>query len=287
MRVLVLGASGMLGTDLVRILRDRDHDVTPFTSKDLDLTNHKAVRDCGALSKKRHDWVVNCAAYTAVDQAELEPELAWDVNEEGVLNLAEKLENGPRLIHISTDFVFDGSKTTPYTEEDEPNPISIYGQTKLGGERYVEAMIDDAVILRTSWLYGPNGKSFPKTMINAYEAGKTLRVVSDKVGCPTYTKDLAMAITEAIEMNIPGGIYHAAGPDAQSWHDFAELTLSTWRGEPVSIEPIPTSAYPTPAQRPNYSVLDTGKLAALGISPWRSTAECLKDFCQDLKAQGL
>lgn len=284
MKVLVLGATGMLGSDVVATLRQRGHSVTPFSSKDLDLVNQKAVRDCGALSKKRHDWVVNCAAYTAVDKAESEPELAWDVNEEGVLNLTEKLENGPRVIHISTDFVFDGTKNSPYIETDDVNPLGVYGQTKLGGERYMEAMVDDAVIFRTSWLYGANGKSFPRTMIQLYDSGKKPKVVNDQIGCPTYTLDLAVAIAEAIEKNLEGGIYHASGKDDMSWHDFAEKALTVWTGQAVELEAIPTSEYPTPAKRPPYSVLDTHKLKGVGISPWRSTEECLADFCEKLRA---
>lgn len=279
MRILVLGATGMLGTDVVQVFRDAGHDVTAFSSKDLDIVDHKAVRDCAALSKKRHDWVINCAAYTAVDQAESEPEHAWDINEEGVLNLTEKLMSGPRLIHISTDFVFDGTKAEPYTETDEVNPLGVYGMTKLGGERYVEAMLDDGIIFRTSWLFGPNGKSFPRTMIQLFDAGKKLRIVDDQFGCPTYTMDLAMACLQAVERNLPAGIYHAAGKDPMSWHQFAELTLSTWTGQPVTLEAIPTSEYPTLAKRPAYSVLNTDKLKSQGISPWRPTEECLTDFC--------
>ena len=273
----------MLGTDLVVVLRDRGHEVTAFSSKDLDLTDHRAVQECPALSKKRHDWVINCAAYTAVDKAEEEPEKAWDLNEEGALNLGERLENGPRLIHISTDFVFDGTKRTPYLETDEPNPLCTYGQTKLGGERYIEAMTEDAMIFRTSWLYGVHGKCFPKTMITAYEAGKTLRVVNDQIGCPTYTVDLAIACAEAIEQRLETGIYHACGADPMSWHDFAEMTLKLWTGKDIPIEGIPTSEYPTPAHRPHYSVLDTNKLKNEGISPWRKTLVCLQEYCNQLE----
>jgi dTDP-4-dehydrorhamnose reductase len=281
--VLVLGATGMLGSDLVKVLTSRNHAVTAFSSKDLDLTNHRAVQECPALSKKKHDWVINCAAYTAVDKAEEEPELAWDINEEGALNLAERLENGPRLLHLSTDFVFDGTKGEPYVETDEPNPLGTYGQTKLGGERYIEALTQDAVIFRTSWLYGANGKSFPKTIIKAHEAGKAMRVVNDQIGCPTYTVDLATACTEAVETGLTTGIYHAVGNEPMSWYQFAEKTLAVWKGKKISIEGIPTSEYPTLAKRPAYSVLDTRKLTGAAISPWRDTTICLQEFCSRLK----
>jgi dTDP-4-dehydrorhamnose reductase len=282
-RVLVLGATGMLGRDLCEVLTASNHAVTAYGSKDLDLTSERAILDCLALSKKQHDWVINCAAYTAVDQAESEPEKAWDLNEEAVLNLAMKLENGPRLLHISTDFVFDGTKRTPYAEEDETNPLGTYGQTKLGGEHYAEAMLEDAIIFRTSWLYGPHGKSFPRTMVQLHRAGKQLRVVSDQIGCPTYTVDLASAIAQAITQNLAGGVYHAAGKDAMTWHAFAEKIISLDKKKPVSLEAIPTSEYPTPAKRPQYSVLSTAKLANERISPWRDTETCLRDFLERLE----
>ena len=277
--MLVLGATGMLGSDIVKVLRARNHKVTAFDSKDLDITDERAVQESPALSKKNHEWIINCAAYTAVDKAEEEPELARDVNEEGVFNLAARLAHGPRFLHFSTDFVFDGTKGTPYNETDEINPLGAYGRSKAEGERYAEAMTENTIILRTSWLYGAKGNSFPRTMIQAHEAGKPLRVVNDQVGCPTYTVDLATACAEAIEKHLAGGIYHACGQEAMNWHDFAEATLQSWTGSLVTIEGIPTSEYPTPAQRPAYSVLDTTKLCKAGISPWRSTLECLADFC--------
>jgi dTDP-4-dehydrorhamnose reductase len=273
----------MLGVDMVRVLRSRGHKVTAFSSKDLDITDEIAVRESPALSRKNHEWVINCAAYTNVDGAESEPEVARDVNEEGVFNLAARLERMPRLLHFSTDFVFDGSSKTPYNERNEPNPVGEYGKSKLSGERYAEAMTENAVIFRTSWLYGINGKCFPKTMINAHEAGKSLRVVNDQIGCPTYAVDLANAAGEAIEKHLEGGIYHACGNKPMSWHDFAEKTLKAWTGAEISIEGIPTSAYPTPAERPAYSVLDTSKLAKAGISPWRDTETCLQEFCREFK----
>lgn len=283
MRVLVLGATGMLGSDVVKVLRARNHKVTAFDSKDLDITDERAVQESPALSKKNHEWIINCSAYTGVDKAEEEPELARDVNEEGVFNLAARLAHGPRFLHFSTDFVFDGTKRTPYVETDEINPLGAYGRSKAEGERYAEAMTENTIILRTSWLYGANGKSFPRTMILAHEAGKQLRVVNDQVGCPTFTVDLATACAEAIEKHLAGGIYHACGTEAMNWHDFAEATLHAWTGNPVTIEGIPTSEYPTPAERPAYSVLDTTKLTKAGISPWRSTSECLADFCDALR----
>lgn len=286
MRVTVLGANGMLGSDVVKVLEALGHEVKPLTRKDVDLTDPRTINDCRWLAKKNADWVVNCTAYTAVDKAEEEPEIAFDVNEEGVLNLCGKLSGGPRLIHISTDFVFDGSATAPYIETDETNPLGVYGQSKLAGEHYAEAMLDDPIIFRTSWLFGPAGKSFPLTMINAHNAGRTLRVVGDQVGCPTYTVDLATAIASAIEERLAPGVYHACGTEAMSWHEFAERTLSNYKGEAVTLEKISTAEYPTPAKRPAYSVMSNEKLSAAGINPWRPVDSAVEEFVERLRRMG-
>ena len=286
MKVAVLGSSGMLGTDVVKVLEALGHEVKALTSKDVDLTKPATINDCKWLAKKNADWVVNCAAYTAVDQSEEEPEIAFDVNEEGVLNLCGKLNGGPRLLHISTDFVFDGTSSQPYIETDETNPLGVYGQSKLAGEHYAEAMLDDPVIFRTSWLFGPRGKSFPLTMINAHNSGKKLRVVSDQTGCPTYTVDLATAIASAIENKLESGIYHACGNDSMTWHEFAERVLTIYKGETVSIEKIGTTDYPTPAKRPAYSVMSNAKIIAAGINPWRSTNSAIEEFVERARRAG-
>lgn len=286
MKVTVLGSNGMLGTDVVKVLEALGHEVKPLTRSDVDLTKPATINDCRWLAKKNADWVVNCTAYTAVDKAEEEPEIAFDVNEEGVLNLCGKLNGGPRLIHISTDFVFDGTATTPYVETDETNPLGVYGQSKLAGEHYAEAMLDDPLIFRTSWLFGPAGKSFPLTMINAHNAGRQLRVIGDQFGCPTYTVDLATAIASAIETNLESGIYHACGSDAMSWHEFAERVLSVYKDEPISIEKIGTADYPTPAKRPAFSVMSNAKLNTAGINPWRPVGSAVEEFVERLKRSG-
>jgi dTDP-4-dehydrorhamnose reductase len=286
MKVTVLGSSGMLGTDVVKVLEALGHEVKALTSKDVDLTKPATINDCKWLAKKNADWVVNCAAYTAVDQSEEEPEIAFDVNEEGVLNLCGKLNGGPRLLHISTDFVFDGTSNQPYVETDETNPLGVYGQSKLAGEHYAEAMLDDPIIFRTSWLFGPRGKSFPLTMINAHNSGKKLRVVSDQTGCPTYTVDLATAIASAIENKLESGIYHACGSDSMTWHEFAERVLTIYKGETVSIEKIGTTDYPTPAKRPAYSVMSNAKIIAAGINPWRSTNSAIEEFVERARRAG-
>ncbi|HLO99805.1 MAG TPA: dTDP-4-dehydrorhamnose reductase [Fimbriimonas sp.] len=279
MKVTVLGATGLLGTDLAALLRNRGHEVIALSSKDLDISDHQAVMQHPGLAKKNAHWVINCAAYTKVDLAESEPELARDVNEEGVLNLCERLQNGPRLLHVSTDFVFDGLKPTPYVETDATNPLGIYGQTKLQGEHYAEAMLDDAIIFRTSWLWGSHGQCFPKTMIHLWESGRDFGVVNDQFGCPTHTLDLSTAIVEATERKIEGGIYHAAGHQRMSWHGFAEMVLTFHAGKFVSVRELTTAEYPTAATRPANSVLSTEKLDALGIMPWEPvSAERVRDL---------
>lgn len=275
----------MLGSDVVAELKRRGHGAMTPSSAELDIANPESVAQIatGAFGKDIR-WCINCAAYTAVDLAETESDRAMELNALGPGYLANVcMMAGVRLIHISTDFVFDGSKTEPYTETDRTNPLGVYGQSKLDGERSVMAN-GSSVVVRTSWLYGPNGKSFPRTMIGAYLAGKSLRVVADQTGCPTYTADLARTLVDMAEKEIMPGIYHATGEDEMTWHGFAKLAIEAYCSEvlkesrDVEIEPIPTEAYPTPAQRPKYSVLSNAKLREHGIAPMRGVGECLREF---------
>ncbi len=289
---LVIGGGGMLGTDVVAELKARGHTVFSPSAKELDITNPESVAliATGAFGPDVR-WCINCAAYTAVDLAESESDQAMAVNAVAPGYLANVcLIAGIRLIHISTDFVFDGEKSEPYLETDKANPLGVYGQSKLLGEQSVMAANGSSVVVRTSWLYGPNGKSFPRTMINAYLAGKQLRVVADQTGCPTYTGDLARALADMAEKEAMPGIYHATGVDAMTWHGFAKLAIKAYCQEvlketrEVEIEPIPTEAYPTPARRPKYSVLSNAKLHEQGIAPMRAVDECLREFVRRLEA---
>jgi len=283
MKVLVIGASGMLGSDVVSELQQRGHEVASPRSKELDITNLEHVAGI-ALSHGTYDWCINCGAYTAVDKAESEVQLATELNELGPAYLANACSMaGAKLIHISTDFVFDGESTTPYETDAPTNPLGVYGRTKRDGELAVLAANPNALIVRTSWLYGPNGKCFPKTMIAAWEAGKTLRVVSDQIGCPTSTGDLARVLVDMIEANIYPGIYHACGPTVTNWHQFAIDAINKWKSSKgddrtVEVEAILTDAYPTPARRPKYSVLACETLWDLWIKPMRPLDEALADF---------
>ncbi|HTQ12084.1 MAG TPA: dTDP-4-dehydrorhamnose reductase [Fimbriimonadaceae bacterium] len=292
MRILVLGGSGMLGTDLVSEVRSRRHEVVaPATPEDLDITDPSAMARLGSGELGQFDWVLNCAAYTAVDKAESEVREATEINVLGPGYLAEAVKGiGAKLIHISTDFVFDGRATEPYAEDAPTNPLGVYGRTKRDGEEAVLDANPNALVVRTAWLYGPNGASFPRTMILAMEAGKNLRVVADQTGCPTYTADLARVLLDLVERNAFPGIYHAGGPEAMTWHEFATRAIRAWTksGAPTPrygtvIEPIKTEDWPTPAARPKYSVLGMAKLEALGIEPMRPVDDALAEFCSRLK----
>jgi dTDP-4-dehydrorhamnose reductase len=288
MKLLVIGGSGMLGTDLCAEAASRGLEVFAPSSTELDITNLEHTASI-ALDPGWFDWCVNCAAYTAVDKAESEREQAVELNTLAPGYLAGACSMaGIKLIHISTDFVFDGSATSPYAENAPTRPLGVYGESKRQGELSVLSGHSNASIVRTSWLYGARGRCFPKTMISAWEAGKALRVISDQTGCPTYTVDLARVLLDMIEKNARPDIYHACGPTVTTWHGFAVDAITAWRDltgsdRSVEVEPIPTEAYPTPARRPKYSVLSCERLAALGIEPMRPLGEALADFVGKLQ----
>jgi dTDP-4-dehydrorhamnose reductase len=224
-----------------------------------------------------------------VDKAEAESDAATLVNGIAPGYVAQACAMaGIRLIHISTDFVFDGEATSPYLEGAPTNPMGAYGRTKLQGEDAVLINCREAIVARTAWLYGPNGNSFPKTMIRAWLAGKSLKVVADQIGTPTYTGDLARVLIDLAENGAEGGIYHTAGPDITNWHGFATRAIEIYSREVlekeanVEIEPIKTEDWPTPAKRPKYSALSFEKVGALGIEPMRSVDEALTEFVKRL-----
>lgn len=272
----------MLGYDLITELRDRGHEVNAPSSTEINLT---LASDLDRIRKEgvgHFDWIVNCAAYTNVDEAENHRMAAMKINAVAAGGLAVVAgEIGARLLHISTDFVFDGKASTPYREEDAANPINSYGQSKLMGEENVLNHASDALIVRTSWLYGLRGKCFPKTMIRLFEQGKQLRVVADQTGCPTFTPELAGTLTDLLEQNA-SGIYHACGPNAVSWHQFAQMTLEAWcveHGKSVpEILAVTSDEFATAATRPAYSVLATEKILSLGIAPMEECKTSLLRF---------
>lgn len=275
----------MLGHDVLPELRARGWEPVALDLADLDLTDPAAVARLSSGEFGRDvTWCVNCAAYTAVDRAEEEKDAAHAVNALAAGYVAQACAlAGVRVLHMSTDFVFDGEASEPYTETAAPNPLGTYGRTKLEGEEAVLAGGRAAIVVRTAWLYGPGGKCFPKTIAAAWDAGEPLRVVGDQIGNPTYTRDLARVLADLIEKGPPGGVYHAAGPDAMSWHAFSRLSLRVYAErsgnvKPIEIEEIRTSDRPTPARRPKYSALSFAKCASLGIAPMRPTAAALREF---------
>jgi len=289
MRIFVVGGSGMLGGDVVSETRRRGHYVEAPVHSDFDLTEPESVATLPGRGP--YDWVVNCAAYTAVDRAESEADGAGALQRLGPRYLAMACAlTGSRLLHVSTDYVFDGAKGLPYTEEDPTNPIQVYGLTKRDGEENVLSAGARAVVVRTAWLYGPHGRCFPRSIIDAWVAGKSLRVVADQVGSPTYTPELARSMIDLLERNPAEGIYHAAGPEAMSWHEFAVRAVTAYATatadeRPIDIAAIPTAEWPTPAKRPRETVLDSRMLASMGIPPMESVDLSLAKFAAALATE--
>lgn len=274
MVVLVTGASGQLGQALQAIAPNYPQISFHFAgSAQADITNRQQI--ISLFENIKPQYCVNAAAYTAVDKAESEQQRARDVNVLGVRNLAEACSTtGSTLIHISTDFVFDGQKKTPYTEEDATNPQGAYGQTKLEGEQALTALLPEHYIIRTSWLYSAYGNNFMKTMLRLGSERPSIGVVNDQTGTPTYAPDLAKAVISIIQSGAKAyGIYHYSNEGQATWYEFAKAIFEA-NGIAIELNPIPTSAYPTPAQRPAYSVLDKTKIKrtfGLAIPHWHQS----------------
>lgn len=259
-QVLVTGANGQLGKSIKRISPNFKPLKFVFTDvADLDITNSEEVNTF--FESNALDYCINCAAYTEVDKAEEEAEKVYSINATAVKNLAEACQKtGAVLIHISTDFVFDGTKRTPYTEEDMPNPLSVYGKSKLKGEEHVQESCDRHFIVRTSWLYSEYGNNFVKKMLRLAETRKQISVVNDQIGSPTYAGDLAEFILKVISSESTAyGLYHYSNLGAISWYDFA-VEIFRQHQKNVHVVPIPTRAYPTLANRPAFSVMDLSRV---------------------------
>ncbi|WP_273476809.1 dTDP-4-dehydrorhamnose reductase [Methanobrevibacter woesei] len=278
MKVLITGSNGMLGHDLIDVL-DGKHELIKTTSKSLDITDEDKVKEY--IVNENPDIVINSAAYTDVDGCETNEEIAYKVNGEGVKNLALacKVVDCP-LLHISTDYVFNGENNKPWMEDDEVGPISIYGKSKLQGEEAIESILDKFFIIRTSWLYGINGGNFPKTMLELAKTHDTLTVVTDEIGTPTYTLDLAQAIAELIETEYYG-IYHITNSDYCSWFDFAKYIFEV-KNINVNVVPVTAEEFARPASRPHYSVLNNSNWVNNGFKPLRSYKEAIKDYLKHL-----
>ncbi|VEI72564.1 dTDP-4-dehydrorhamnose reductase [Serratia rubidaea] len=268
MKVLLTGSKGQLGS----CFQDRlpqGWEVWATDSDQLDITDSAKVSE--AVLRFRPDMIVNAAAYTAVDKAESEHELAALINEIGPRNLAfAAKEVGARLVHVSTDYVFDGTATSPYLESVETNPLSVYGKTKLAGEQAVIDVLPEAIIIRTAWVYSEYGNNFVKTMLRLGQERDSLGVVSDQYGCPTYAGDIAAAIIELLKKNAKGGVYHYCGSEEMSWFDFAKQIFALANEtqlleKDVVVNSIGTKDFKTLAVRPQYSVLSNEKIAKIGV----------------------
>ena len=283
MVVLVTGANGQLGQAIQFVAGNYPNIHFVFcSSSDLDITNKE---NCDSVfNKEKPDFCINAAAYTAVDKAESEPEQAELINVIGAKNLAEACKNfNAKLIHISTDFVFDGSKNSPYNETDLPNPKGVYGQTKLDGEIAIQEVFEAYFIIRTSWVYSQFGNNFMKTMLRLASERSSLSVVNDQIGTPTNAVDLAEClvtiITEHSKLNTEHyGIYNFSNEGQCSWFDFAKKIFEINQVK-IDVTPIPTTQFPTPAERPKYSVLDKTKIKTvfgIDIKSWEQSIEIYK-----------
>ncbi len=252
MRTLIVGARGMLGSMLVKVLED--WQPIGWDKEELDITDADQVRE--VLKELQPKVVINAAAYTDVDGAETNRDLAFSVNEGGVKNLAEVAkEIDALLVHYSTDYVFPGDKAGGYTESDSPGPaINVYGESKLAGERALIGIKPKFILQRSAWLYGPNGKNFVQTMLDLAKKTPSLSVVSDQHGSPTYTKDVAIATKTLIEENYPSGIYHTVNSGQATWFDFAQKIFE-YSDQTADVKPTTSAEFPRPAKRPAYSVL--------------------------------
>lgn len=266
MRVLITGAAGMLGLDVRRAAEDAGHEAVSLARAQLDVTDRGAVAD--AVAGAGADAVINCAGWTNVDGAESEPEQAAAVNGAGAGHVAEAAAAaGAWLVHVSTDYVFSGDKAGPYVESDPVGPVSAYGRSKLDGEQAVAAAAPGGhAIVRTAWLFGAGGRCFPKTILRAASERPELTVVSDQIGCPTFTGHLAEALVTLAVQHTPG-VLHVAGGGQCSWHEFAVAIVAAG-GLGCPVRPISSDQYPTPARRPPNSVL-VSERGAPALPDWR------------------
>jgi len=277
LKILVTGASGQLGKELAQLPRQTDIEIIGLTREQLDITDLVVCRK--VLDEYRPNAVIHCAAYTAVDQAEAEPDLAFSVNAAGTRNLAVAAEEiGAKFLYISTDYVFDGRGTTPYIEYDAPNPQTVYGKSKFAGEQLVQTLNSRYFIVRTAWIYGKHGNNFVETMLKLAGEKDELKVVRDQIGSPTYALDLAYFLIDLVRTDYYG-TYHVSNTGSCSWYEFASAIFRE-AGITIKLEPCTTSEFPRPAPRPAYSVMDQWMLRSTGLQPLRSWEEALRHYLQ-------
>ena len=281
MKILITGANGLLGHELSSLLKD--HTLILLSHSQLDISDSESVNK--QIDSSSPDIIINSAAYTQVDACETNYDLAFQSNAIGPKNLAIKCKQlGIPLIHISTDYVFEGNKkkNSPLVEDDKLGPKTVYGKTKLEGEKMVQENCEKYFILRTAWLYG-EGKNFVKTMLSLSKKNKELKVVNDQIGSPTYAKDLAKAIKEIIEKKSDKyGIYHVTNKGEVSWYEFAKKIFEIKNIE-IKVNPCKSEEFPRPAPRPHYSVLSNQKWIDAGFTPMRDYEEALNEYLNSLK----
>src|SRR5579864_1701104 len=275
MRVAIFGATGMLGKALLH--QSTDDDITAIGSAQVDIRNLDQVRT--AIEHSKPDWIVMAAAYTDVDGCEINPTLASSVNTHGAVNVAKAAARaGSKLLFVSTDYVFDGKKNSPYETTDTRNPINAYGRSKADAEEKISQIVPDCCIVRTSWLFGAGGKCFPDTMLKIAANRKGIEVVNDQRGCPTFTMDLADAIIQLCR-SAAKGIVHATNSGDCSWFDFAKEILRQ-TGVSTTVKPTTSDKYVRPAERPKYSILSPVSLSIHGIK-MRVWQETLPDYIEE------
>ena len=273
MKVMIVGSNGQLGKEITRQFQSR-YELGLYDIPSLDITNYQAVENL--ISDTNPAVVINAAAYTNVEKAEEDEDAAYRVNALGAQNLALACKKfHAKLVHISTDYVFDGKSTIPYEEFDSPNPLSVYGKSKLWGEKFVEQVGGEYFILRTAWLYG-DGPNFVRTMLKLAEQRDHLKVVANQYGTPTYTKDLVWVIERLIKTEFYG-VYNASNHGSCTWSEFASKIFAL-AGKSVQVEPVSTAEYLTKAERPQYSVMDNKLLRLRELDVMRPWEEALQDY---------
>jgi dTDP-4-dehydrorhamnose reductase len=278
--VLIAGGGGLLGRTATHLLSNAGWETRAFAHAELDITNEAEV--FRAVDRTGPRLIINCAATADVDRCEREPEWAYAVNETGPRLLARAAAAaGAEIVHVSTDYVFDGSKSDPYTQKDEAHPLSIYGKSKLAGERAVASECDRSYVIRTSWLFGAGGKNFGSRVIEYARNGQHLKGVADQISIPTYASDLAGRIAEIVSRNVYG-LYHVTNTGPASWLDFARLALELAGVTMFEIEPVTRAMLNQTAPRPHYSAMRCLLSEELGLAPMRPWREALVDFVRQV-----
>ena len=286
MSILITGGKGQLGKDLAKELTERGIENIPVDIEEMDITDEKAVKEfiSSCVKERSLDAVIHCAAYTAVDRAEDEEDLAHKINAVGTKNVAEACkENDIKLMYISTDYVFDGEGERPWQPDDKRAPLNVYGKTKYEGELFVQ-QLEKFFTVRISWVFGLHGNNFIKTMLKLGKERDELNVVDDQIGSPTYTKDLSALLADIIQTD-KYGIYHASNEGLCSWYEFAKEIFSQ-AGLNVKLNPVDSSAFPVKAKRPHNSRMDKSKLVQNGFKPLPDWKDALRRYIEELKESG-